>query len=74
MLIQTNSNVLFIIPAFIQYVPNHVHTTCLWDDFFLMGGEQEGRWRLQLREMAAKPETTASDGSLTYVGVQELDF
>lgn len=41
---------------------------------FMMGGEQEGRWRLQLREMAAKPETTASDGSLTYVGVQELDF
>lgn len=40
----------------------------------MMGGEQEGRWRLQLREMAAKPETTASDGSLTYVGVQELDF
>lgn len=38
MFLQTNSNVLFITPAFIQCVPNHVHTTCLWDDF------HDGRW------------------------------
>lgn len=70
MLIQTNSNVLFIIPAFIQCVPNHVHTTCLWDDF------HDGRWTgRSLASTASWDGGQAGDQcSLTYVGVQELDF
>lgn len=70
MFLQTNSNVLFITPAFIQCVPNHVHTTCLWDDF------HDGRWTgRSLASTASWDGGQARDQcSLTYVGVQELDF
>lgn len=49
----------YLLPLHSYNVCQIMFTLHVYGMTFTMGGEQEGRWRLQLREMAAKPETSA---------------